>query len=389
MSSLDNIVKTAREYGFLRIVPATDLDSLIAASILSKNLEEHGITCPINTDPSVIIENTDEPLLTINLPLIERRNAYELKYIGEYSISGYVTYYLDRVFGLSRWDKLLSIIAGIYRGLDRGREGFRNIERDILDELAKSGYIAVDLGLKLWGWKNNSLLKAMYRTLLPFIPGYSGDPHKTINFLKNTIGLNEVENIRGEQVLSFDESRLDKTRNFIEKLTQSFEIIQQDTRNKLVLKLIGYVYTVHFETSIYDIHECYGSLILFSNIDFENILYLTLVSQDSTIIPQTLIIYNNLIDEVSVDISVSVKDYLKKNNNVIEISNSVKRPDIYIDIVDSIEKKPLNKPLIIRNNEQLYTSLREYIRVNRDLEKAYSKCNEYQICLVDENGNLI
>ncbi|MEM4619973.1 MAG: hypothetical protein QW607_07140 [Desulfurococcaceae archaeon] len=387
--NIDIVLKTAREQNFLRIVPATDLDSLITASILSKNLEEHGILCPVNTDPKIILDNVDEPLLVINLPAKDRRNLFELKYNGEFSLASYITHYLDRVFGVSKWDKIFSIIAGIYRGLDRGREGFKNIEKEILDELTKTGYIGVDLGLKLWGWKNSSLFKAMYRTLIPFIPGYSGDPQRTTGFLKNVLGIDEIESIKGEQVLSFDETKIDKTRIFIEKLTQSFELVDQEYRSKLVLKLIGYVYTVHDERRVYDIHECLGALEVFSNIDFRNIVYTILLSHDTTILHQALITYSRFIDEVSVEISISIKDSLKKKNSVVEINDLVKRPDIYIDIFESLDLLPDSRPLIIKNNEILYTSLREYIRVNKDFEKAYSKCSEYQICMVSENENLL
>lgn len=387
--SLDAAIKMAREHGFMRIVPSTDLDSLIAASILSKNLGDRGVTSPVNVDPKVIIDRADEPSLLLNLSNPKKRGAHELKYTGEFSLAGYVARYLDRVFGISNWDKALSIVAGVYRGLDRGREGFRGLEREILDELVRENYVGIDLGLRVWGWKKRSLATALHRTLLPYIPGYSGDLHRTSSVLKNILNVGDVSDVRGEQVLSFEESKLDRARAFLEEFARSIEILDRDARNKLLLKLIGFVYTVHSGALSLDLLECLGSLLLFSSLEFNNVVYITLTSHDPTIVPQIVAMYNSVVDEASMEISSIINSYLKRGGNIVEVSNCAKRPDIYIDIVDSLERLPMEKPLIVRNNGATYTSLREFTRLNRDIERAYSKCSEYQICVVNENGDLI
>ena len=65
--SIPVLINTAREYGFLRIIPLTDIDSLIAASILARNLGEHDIHTVINLDVKTCLE-TDEPTILLNIP---------------------------------------------------------------------------------------------------------------------------------------------------------------------------------------------------------------------------------------------------------------------------------------------------------------------------------
>ncbi|OYT37930.1 MAG: hypothetical protein B6U89_06545, partial [Desulfurococcales archaeon ex4484_58] len=52
--SIDNIIRCALEHGFLRIIPAINIDSLVSAGIISKNLYEHNVKAPINLDPKNI-----------------------------------------------------------------------------------------------------------------------------------------------------------------------------------------------------------------------------------------------------------------------------------------------------------------------------------------------
>ena len=388
--ALDSIVKAANEYRFIRIIPATNLDALLAASILSKNLKEHGINAPINIDPKLILDSPDEPLLTIDLPTYNMTNKhFSLLYDGETSISAHIVYYIDKVFGATRWDKILAILAGIYRGLDLGREGFKGLEKELLDELTKIKQISIDLGLRLWGWKKYSLPKALYRTLIPFIPGYSGDPGRTNNVLKNILGVDDPEKIMGEHILSFTEEGLEKTKVFLEKLSSNMEYVDLETRNKVLLKLLGYIYLVEINNYVIDLIEAMGALILFMSLSNENIYYTLLVGRDDLILYQALTYYNDIIDEIVVEITTSITQFFTSKKPIFESPDIIKRPEIYIDILKSIDKLPQNKPIIIKSAEQTYSNVNEFLRIKAKPDKIYSSCNEYQLCLVDENGRLI
>jgi len=387
-SVLDNVVKSIREYGFARIIPATNLDALIASGIMAKNLRDHGIEVVVNLDVKTAIDE-DEPAILVDLPKPKSNpKQYELKFDGKTSLSGYATFYLDRVFGTSQWDKVLAILSGIYRGLDRGREGFTGFEREILDDLAKAKHVSVDLGMKLWGWKKQSLAKALYRTLIPFLPGFSGDPSRTAALLKSILGISNPENVYGEHILPLTEENLEKVKAFLEALGKNLKYIDAQTRNKILLNIIGFIYTISYGDMVFDALEAVGAIGILLNLNEENPYYITLLSDSEVTIASALTLYNNIIDELSVDIASSITLLLEKNYTVIE-SNTIKRPEFYTDVLQSIDRLPREKPVVIRKDGRNYTTVTELLRLNRKPAELYTYCNEVQLCMVDEHGNLI
>jgi len=386
---LDQVLRVANEYRFIRIIPATNIDSLITAGILFKNLKDHGIEAVVNLDTKYVIDYSDEPILLIDLPKhVERKNLYEIRFNREASNSGYATYYLDKTLGVSRWDKVLSIISGIYRGLDSGREGFKTLERDFLDELVRTNYISIDLGFKLWGRKRHSLLRSIYRTLIPFIPGYSGDPVKTADMLKTLFNISDPDKVRSEDV--FSEKDPDKVKVFLQHLDNTMELLDTDTRRRVLFKLIGYLYTLSMDKYTYDLHEVMGALTIFNSLEVSNPNYVVLTSLEQTLLSQIMVIYDDIIDEASIVLSSLVKQVIGGGSNVIEVEDIPRRPEVLLDMLSSLEIMPREKPLIIRVNGSYYTCVYEYLRINMDsIEKTYRSCDESQLCRVDENGALI
>jgi len=385
---LDSIVKSIREYGFARIIPATNLDALIASSIIAKNLRDHGIEVVVNLDVKIAIDE-DEPTILIDLPKPKSNpKQYELKFDGKTSLSGYATSYLDRVFGTSQWDKVLTILSGIYRGLDRGREGFTGFEREILDDLAKAKYVSVDLGMRLWGWKKQSLAKALYRTLIPFIPGFSGDPSRTTTLLKSILGISNPESVYGEHVLPLTEENLEKVKAFLEALSKNLKYLDTQTKNRILLNIIGFVYTISYGDMVFDALEAVGAIGILSNLNDKNPYYITLLSNSEVTVASALALYNNIIDELSVDVASNITLFLEKNYTIIE-SNAIKRPELYAEVLQSIDRLPREKPVVIRRDGHNYTTVTELLRLNRKPAELYSHCNEVQLCMVDEHGNLI
>ncbi len=385
--SLDTIIKDINEYGFVRIIPSINIDALLASGVLFKNLKEHGVEAIINLDTRYILEDIKEPLLLIDLPNIgENRYIHYIRYNNENSLTAYVTNYFDKTYGVDKWDKILSIIAGVYRGLDLGKEGFQGLEREFLDEFTKSHYIGLDLGFKFWGWRKYNVLKAMYRTLYPFIPGYSGDPHRVANMLKNVLKIEEPERVRGEQV--FTEQDPDRAKKFLEYLDNTMEYLNPDIRKKLLLKLIGYIYTFNIGRYVFELHETLGALMIFSSIKEYYPRYIPLISINEEIVNQVMTIYNDLIDEISVVLSTSIKQYIASEQNIIETENLIRRPELLVDILNDIEALPKDKPLIISIEGEKHTCVRELLRLNYSLEKIYNYCNDTQLCRVDENDVL-
>ncbi|RLG80183.1 MAG: hypothetical protein DRO13_04330 [Thermoprotei archaeon] len=386
---LNTVIKYANEYRFLRILPATNIDSLLAAGILSKNLREHGVEAPINLSPKIVIDVKDEPLLLLDLPKPSSSgdNVLSIKYTDESSITARLVHYIDKLFGITWYDKFLAIIAGIHRELDVGREGFQGYERDFLDELAKANYIGVDLGFRLWGWKKRSFHKALYRTLIPFIPGYSGDPHQAAENLKKILGIKELDRLMGDNV--FAEHDLEKTKLFLEKFSETIEGVEQEVRRRILIKMLGYVYVVNLGNYVADVLEIFGALEVYESMAEENVNNIPLVSADYTILNQLIAMYTQIIDELSVEAATLIKQYLHTRIPVFEGLDTIKRPELLIDIIRSMELIPDKKCITIEVDGRYVTSISEYIRVNPEYDRAYNLCDESQICILDERNVLI
>ncbi|MET1160687.1 MAG: hypothetical protein ABWW65_06980 [Thermoprotei archaeon] len=382
-STIDSIIRTAHEYGFLRIVPAINIDSLIASSILSKVLYDHGVNAPINTYPGIIYEDYDTPILLIDLPKpADRKNLFEIKFTGDTSITARLVSYLDKIYGLTWYDKLLAVISGIYRRLDVGKEGFKGLEQELVKELAKTNHLSSELGFKLWGWKQYSILKTIYRTLIPYIPGYTGDPNYTNNMLKKLLNIENPDKIKWETL--FTEQNIEKLGEFLEEFSETIKI-DNELKKKILYNMLGYTYSVNILGYSLDLHEIYGALLSYTSIGKQNPYTISLTSFDQSVLIQVIGVYRKIADELALEVSTVINEYMSKRNPIISDLSLIKRPELLIEVLSFLNTLPNDSPIVIRSNGELLTSLLEYIRVRKELENAYINCSEEQLCILGED----
>jgi hypothetical protein len=225
-------------------------------------------------------------------------------------------------------------------------------------------------------------------TLIPYIPGFAGDYERVNRVLKEKFNIENPENVKGEQVLSFSEENLEKTRVFLEKLSNNIEYVDEKTRSRIILKLLGFIYMAEIEHYLIDLNEAMGILDLFLSIDLKNPYYIILSSRDDLLLFQIMAYSRESIDELILEISSLINNTLI--NRTFRFENSVlKRPEIIIDILRDLGIMPSDKPIVLASNTGLYTSISEALRIEKDVSKVYSACNELQLCEVDENGNLV
>ncbi len=383
---LNDIVKYAREYGVIRIIPKIDIDSLIAAGLLWKNLEEHNISATINFDLKLVVEETDIPTVLINLPkpegLGENKQLFNLVYNGKESVSAYVAYFLDKLFITSSWEKLLALIPGIYYGLD-SEEGFPGLEKQLLKEVKEN--LSIKFGFKFWGRDRVGLQKAIYRTLIPFLPGYTGDAENVNNLfetvLGKTSGLTKYVSIEDDEKLAA---------KFLEKLVKGMKI-DFNTAKRIARKLLGNIYVATLNNKVVELNEFIGSSLVFMSIKKDNPYYIPLLSIDKELLFQILTIYEEVIDSLCLDISLAINTYIesKKEQAIIEIEEGLARPEIIIEIIKSIDENTRKTPLIISINGEYLTIVDELLRIGNEPSTVYSNCDNLQLCRVDEHGNLI
>jgi len=383
---LNDIVKYAREYGVVRIIPKIDIDSLIAAGLLWKNLEEHNISATINFDLKLVVEETDIPTVLINLPkpegAEENKQLFNLIYNGKESVSAYVAYFLDKLFITSSWEKLLALIPGIYYGLD-SEEGFSGLEKQLLKEIKEN--LSIKFGFKFWGRDRVGLQKAIYRTLIPFLPGYTGDAENVNNLLETvlgkTSGLTKYVSIEDDEKLAA---------RFLEKLVKGMKT-DFNTAKRIARKLLGNIYVATLNNKVVELNEFIGSSLVFMSVKKDNPYYIPLLSIDKELLFQILTIYEEVIDSLCLDISLAINTYIesKKEQAIIEIEEGLTRPEIIIEIIKSIDENTRKIPLIVSINGEYLTTVDELLRIGNEPSIVYSNCDAVQLCRVDEHGNFI
>ncbi len=383
---LNDIVKYAREYGVVRIIPKIDIDSLIAAGLLWKNLEEHNISATINFDLKLVVEETDIPTVLINLPkpegAEENKQLFNLIYNGKESVSAYVAYFLDKLFITSSWEKLLALIPGIYYGLD-SEEGFPGLEKQLLKEIKEN--LSIKFGFKFWGRDRVGLQKAIYRTLIPFLPGYTGDAENVNNLLETvlgkTSGLTKYVSIEDDEKLAA---------RFLEKLVKGMKT-DFNTAKRIARKLLGNIYVATLNNKVVELNEFIGSSLVFMSVKKDNPYYIPLLSIDKELLFQILTIYEEVIDSLCLDISLAINTYIesKKEQAIIEIEEGLTRPEIIIEIIKSIDENTRKIPLIVSINGEYLTTVDELLRIGNEPSIVYSNCDAVQLCRVDEHGNFI
>ncbi len=373
--SIPVLINTAREYGFLRIVPLTDIDSLIAASILARNLGEHDIHTVINLDVKTCLE-TDEPTILLNIPKPSQAKKWCQELVWDKqdsSLSSYIVTGLENYWIVSDYDKILAILAGIYKERDLGKEGFQGTEKKFLQELIDNDKAEIDFGFRFWGWRKRSLVEMITRTLIPFLPGLTGERDQVLAFLKKLFNTENAESLNSSSI--FLEEEPERAKKFAAALYEALEI-DENTRKTILLKLIGFTYYFYIGDTRLESFETLGSLIIYESLEQGSVNLLSNLSLDPNILYNIISLYDYYIDMLANEISHGIRLWLSGRS--ID-TDRIERPDIYVDILRSLGL--LNqKPVSIISNGRNITVLRELLRVGKDIEHSLSVCDELQLC---------
>ncbi|MEM1555415.1 MAG: hypothetical protein QXM54_02660 [Desulfurococcaceae archaeon] len=384
-SDLLEFIDNARKYGFIRIVSSTDLDSLLASGVLLKTLVDNGVSAVLNLDPKVVLDEKDEPTLVINLPLtIERKNVFNMVFDENSSTTALVVHTLDKVFKISKWAKTVALVAGVYRWLDVGKEGFRGLEKYLLEELVSSNHVIREIGFKLPGWRKISLAKSIYRSLLPYLPGYSGRWDNVVNLVRNVFGNVDVEKVLGSEV--FDRKDSAAINELLRKIDRSLEYLGEDIRKKIMYRLVGYVYHIDFNGVITDFIEIINALSLVLSIDRRNPIYIAMIGFNKEFLAETLYIYGELIEDRVQLVSEAIENYVSGKTRIIGFEKGFERPELIIDILYFLNKIPSDKVLCINIGGELLTNVSILLKQGFKQEEVFTFCDENQICRVRGSG---
>lgn len=387
INELSEFIEGVRKYGFVRIVPSTDLDSLIASGVLLRTLLDNGIKAVLNLDPKVAVDNRDEPLLLLNLPQpAGRRESLSVFFDGSNSLTATTIYGLSKTFKVSRWAKTLALLTGVYRWLDVGKEGFKGLEKQLVEELVASNLIVREAGFRLPGWRKLSLAKSIYRSLVPYIPGFTGRFDSATGLIRAVFGEVDVDKFHGSQI--FDKRDASAVNDFLRRLDQSLNQISEEARKRIMFRLVGFVYYIDLDGVTLDCIEAINALSLVLSLDERNPIYVVMTSFGKEFLSEALYVYEETIDKTVSVIADAIDSYIVGKNNLITLTDSLKRPELIIDILDYLGKIPSGKtPYISINGEKVTTSY-TLLKQGYGAELVFSLCDENQICRVHESGGL-
>jgi single-stranded-DNA-specific exonuclease len=380
----DKFTSFIESYRSFTVIPDTSIDSLISAGILLKNLIEHGWDVRVNLDPKVIIDYPNDPAILINLKPINEQRHLPIETTRTSSVTAILVNILEKsIGGVSKWDKILAILSGLYRGYyDFKGGGFKGAEDSILRELESQRVVSEIVGLRAWGSKRKSLVTALTRTLVPFIPGITGNPENASKLISEVYGVSEPLSVRQKEVTSEDEvKRVSELVKRISELSRTYA--KRDLQ--LQLKLVGDFYVQLQEHSVtleLEAHESIGGLMVYESSCRDCVLDIVLLPLSVDILPQVLAISNNILDYIAVFLSNQIVEFLSSNGRVFECDENLQRPDIIVDILLYHDLIPEKDPVRFLCNGEEVSVLRELLRVSVKPEEAYAKCMENQLCRV-------
>lgn len=371
------LAEFTKEYRSLVIIPDTSLDSLLASSVLFKKLLESGLDVRVSLNAKFLIDYPNDPAIIVGLPVVNKDKQLAIASTSpDSSTTGIVVSMLDKLVGVDYMDKLMSIIAGLYRDLYDFRSGaFKGVENEYLKNLVSEKKLVEVAGLRLWGVRRVGTATALARTLLPFIPGFTGNINRALKLVSDAFKTQDPSSVKEKEIKPGENKDLILT--FLKLLTE----YTRDT--SLVYRLLGDFYVtlqIHNELIDVELHELLGALIVSESLCYECPLDITITSLDKSMLIQFLVLYDTVIDDLALSVG-SIFENLRKGE-IVELPTVVKRPDILVDIITHTKALPRDKALIVHSEIGSTTVLRELIRIGVKPEKAYESCREDQICLL-------
>jgi single-stranded-DNA-specific exonuclease len=365
------------EYRSLVIIPDTSLDSLLSASIMYKKLLEHGLDVKVSINHRIILDYPDDPAILLNLPGLNNSKHLSITRLDERSsTAATVVSILDKLVGVDKWDKLLAVIAGLYHGLYDFKSGlFQSIEDKYAKDLVNEKILVEVPGLRLWGARRLSLPASLARTLMPFIPGLTGNLDKAIKLVSEVFKVHDATQVKVKEL------RIDENKDSVLQLIKNLAEIERDPH--FAFKLLGDFYiNLQDPSGVLDVEaqEFIGALIVYNSLCRkcpEDILVSTI---DKSIFTQILTIYDGSIDVVAREIAQSI-DVVRRGGVASGLS-TIERPDVLVDILAYMEWLPKDRVVKLTGDSGVYTVLRELLRVGVKPLDAYSSCGEDQVCTV-------
>lgn len=371
--SLTDFIETYRSFV---IIPDTSLDSLLAAGLLLKKLVEQGFDVRLSLNVKLLVDYPSDPAIVIGIPPVNKQSQLYIGADENSSTTAIIVSVLDKLVGVDKWDKLIAILTALYRGLYDFKTGtFKGVENTYVKELVNDKVLHEVTGLRLWGAKRKSLVQALARTLMPFIPGVTGNTEKAQKVISEVFKVPDPLSIKQKEL------RPDESKDYILALIKALAESIRDPQ--LAFKLLGdfYISLPELETAgEVEAHELVGSFVVYESLCRACPIDIALVPLEKSLLPQIMYVYENFVDKVAAHLAHQI-DKVRAGEPIIS-NDVIKRPDIVVDTLLYVNALPKNKAVKIALEKEHITVLRELLRIGVKPEEAYVTCEDDQLCVV-------
>ncbi len=367
-------IELCRRWGRVVVIPAVNVDSIAAASILAKCLSKSGLDIAFNfnprserREPALLLDFRDE-VKRLSLSIIygsgvsilqgQRMVAYTNS-----SIASTVLYLVKDFCKPTYVEKACALVGGVDRGKDLGRDGFKGIEGDIAAELIEEGVIIEEAGLRLWGWKKKSLTEMLSNTLTPFIPQLSGLSANAAKFLKD-VGVSKPE-----EATVGDLEREDLFKKLAKELIAKAS--ESSKKKRDAVEFVGKLYGMQVGNEVTYIHEIYGAYVVAISLGGDVLNYLLYLTESPLGLQSLLLLFKQLISRVASEVS---RNYLSYINSLPISTGLIKRPEIYVKVLSDTGFLE-GRPVVLYDSalNKKYTSLTEAIRTGLAVSEVDSE----------------
>jgi len=356
------------------VIPDTSPDSLLAAGLLLRKFVDHGLDVRLSLDTKLLVDYPTDPAIVVSISPVNRQNHLQLTAAENSSITATVVSMLDKLVGVDKWDKLLAVLAGLYRGLYDFRSGaFRGIENTFAKELASEKVLYEVTGLRFWGAKRKSLVQVMARTFMPFIPGVTGNIDKAQKLVADVFKVSDPFSVKQKEL------RADESKDYILSL---IKVLTEGAKDpQLAFKLLGdfYISLPELESAgEIEAHELIGGFVVYESLCRLCPVDIALSSLEKSFFSQIIHVYEVYVDRVAAYLAHQIDR--AKTGEPVSGDETIKRPDIVVDTLSYINALPRSKPVKLLFEGEQVTVLRELLRVGVKPEEAYATCRDDQLC---------
>ncbi len=169
-------------------------------------------------------------------------NPHIFGYDGSYELSGATaTYLVSRMLGLNYDMSCISIVGAVGDLQDSNYGKLIGLNRFVVEESVKSGYLEVIKDLKFFGKQTRPVFKMLEYTFDPFLAGISGSENGSIQFLTSA-GVRIKEN---ERWLRWIDLSLDERRRIVSEIVKL--MVNCKFPFKTIMKIVGEIYILREE----------------------------------------------------------------------------------------------------------------------------------------------